>query len=314
MKVHFGPWWLLLSILAASALVALGSSVLGSSPRDRPSAEGADHAHMPVREPAEPNGQQAKLEPLSVGRRGDHTERHRDHVSEAGSNGAELGGPSTDVARRAVSEPTETSEAAADCSGALATDDACHRERYRGLVRGPGVEAAFAELKADSEKSELVRANCHQLVHVIGRAAAERYGDVSSTYARGDDFCWSGYYHGVMEGVVAQIGADKVLEQANALCGDLGGHPKYSFYHYDCVHGLGHGFMAVYEHKLFAALGACDALTDGWERDRCYGGVFMENTMARDHSGHPPEYLRGDQPLLELTRFGGESDQAAIAW
>src|SRR5829696_5553278 len=210
-----------------------------------------------------------------------------------------------EVAQRAASEPAETNEPAADCSGALATDFACYQKRYQNLVRNSGVEAAFAELKDEYAKSEFVRSRCHQLTHVIGRATAELYGDLPSTYDRGDHFCSSGYYHGVMETVVAKIGTDNVLNVSNTICASLRDeNRKYSVYHHNCTHGLGHGFMGVYENELFEALRACDALIDEWEKKSCYGGVFMENVMAEDNPNHPSKYLKVDQPLYPCTVVG----------
>ena len=192
--------------------------------------------------------------------------------------------------------------AGADCSGALSTDYACLQQRYQNLVRESGVEAAFADLKDEYEKNELAKANCHQLAHVIGRAAAERYGDLSSTYGRGDNFCFAGYYHGAMETFVSNIGAGRILEEADTLCAGLRGeHQEHTFYHYNCVHGLGHGFMGVLENELFEALEACDVLPDEWERDHCYGGVFMENIMTERNMGHTSKYLDADRPLYPCT-------------
>jgi hypothetical protein len=213
--------------------------------------------------------------------------------------GPSFAGRSSDdeVAQRADRQPTVTSEPAADCSGALATDYACYQQRYQDLVSGSSVEAAFAELKDEYANNDFVSSNCHQLTHVIGRAAAELYGDIPTTYGYGDDLCTAGYYHGAMEAFVAKIGADKLLDEANTLCADLGEHQKHSFYHYDCAHGLGHGFMGVYENDLFESLRACDALTDGWEKDPCYAGVFMQNVMAEDDPSHPSKHLKADRPL-----------------
>ena len=192
-------------------------------------------------------------------------------------------------------------EAAADCSGALSTDYACHQQRYRDLVHDSGVEAAFAELESEYEKNDFLKAACHQLTHDIGRAAAELYGGIPGALSHGEHFCGTGYYHGVMEAVVARIGAEKVLEEADTLCADLGGHQRYSVYHHACVHGLGHGFMGIYENELFEALGACDALTDRWEREQCYNGVFMENMPNSADRSHPSKYIKADQPLYPCT-------------
>lgn len=84
------------------------------------------------------------------------------------------------VVQRASSEV-----ATVECSGASESDYACFQERYQSLVRGSGVEAAFAELKDEYTNNEFVKAQCHQMTHVIGRAAAALYGDVSSTFEQG---------------------------------------------------------------------------------------------------------------------------------
>jgi hypothetical protein len=212
-------------------------------------------------------------------------------------------GPSSfgDSSGEEVGRPAASEAVVADCSGASATDYACYKERYRALVLDSGVEAAFADLKYEHEKSGFVRAACHQLTHVIGRTAAERYGDVAGAYSRGDPFCSSGYYHGVTEAFVGRIGAENMLDKADELCADLREHQKYSLYHFGCAHGLGHGFMDVLENELFESLDTCDALKDGWEREACSGGVFMENVMAMDNPSHPSEYLKADQPLYPCT-------------
>ncbi len=195
------------------------------------------------------------------------------------------------------------SRANTDCSGALATDYACHQQRYRNLTRDSGVQAAFAELKDEYKKNEFVKNNCHQMTHVIGRTAVGLYGDLPGTYDRGDPFCESGYYHGAMEAVVAETGPEKVLEEADAICADLGQRTKQQpFYHYNCPHGLGHGLMALLEYELLDALHACDAaLTNARDREICYDGVFMQNMMDQNNSNRFSKDLKADQPLHPCT-------------
>ncbi len=168
-------------------------------------------------------------------------------------------------------------------------------------MRDSGVEAAFAELKDEYKKNDLVRASCHELTHDIGYAAAELYSDVPGTFSQGDDFCASGYYHGAMMSVVAEIGPDEMLKEADTLCDDLRENQNGSVHHYSCVHGLGHGFMSILENELFESLEACDKLASGWERDNCYAGVFMENVMTEDDPNHHPKYLKVDQPFYPCT-------------
>ncbi len=212
--------------------------------------------------------------------------------------------PSSGGADQAPRAANAAATEAEGCSGALAKDYACYQKRYRDLVREEGVERAFVELKAEYEEGGFVRTNCHQMTHVVGRAALERYGDVPGSYAKGDSFCWSGYYHGAMEAAVARIGPERILSEANGICADLGdGRDRYSFYHYNCVHGLGHGFMLMRNNELLEALAACDTLLDAWERDGCYGGAFMENVVAGTNNPARPStrYLDPARPLYPCT-------------
>ena len=213
--------------------------------------------------------------------------------------GPTLAGHSSDdeVAQHGAHEPTKTSGPIPECAGASATDHACYQQRYESLVRVSGIEAAFAKLKDEFTEDEFVNSNCHHLTHIIGRTAAELYGDIVSTYSRGDNFCASGYYHGVIETIVATLGADEVLDEADNICAGLRGDQNHSFDLRNCVHGLGHGSMYVLGNELFEALQTCDALTDEWERDQCSGGVFMENLNTDDNLGHPSNYLKADRPF-----------------
>jgi hypothetical protein len=197
---------------------------------------------------------------------------------------------------------TETATAA-NCSGASALDYACYEKRYHDLVLNSGVEAAFADLKDEHDKNGFVRVACHDLTHVIGHAAGELYGNLATAYDRGDPLCAGGYYHGVTGTVVRKMGADKVLEEADEFCADLRKQEAHSFRHYSCAHGLGHGFMAAYENELFESLKACDTLTDAWEKEACYSGIFIENATAIDPS-RPSKYLKADQPLYPCTEVG----------
>jgi hypothetical protein len=181
-----------------------------------------------------------------------------------------------------------------DCAGGQANNFDCFQKHFQTLVAAKGVAAAFVDIKDAYDKSQFVKGNCHQLVHVIGRAAGEKYKDVSQAYQQGDNFCWSGYYHGVMESVMGQIGYDQIKPKINTICETVSKNQKYSFYHYNCVHGLGHGVMAVNNSELFDSLHVCDALNDSWERESCYGGVFMENIMDEINPLHYTKYLKKD--------------------
>ncbi len=188
-----------------------------------------------------------------------------------------------------------------DCSGARSSDFACWQSRYQAMVARKSPEAAFVDFKENYKTNPYITSNCHQIGHVIGRAAALKYATLSETYKHGDDFCWSGYYHGATETVAKKIGKDKLLSKITTVCQDFYKAGKYSFDHYNCVHGMGHGVMAVENGELFTALKLCDGYTDNWERQSCYGGVFMENVMNEINPGKRSSYLKQDDPLYPCT-------------
>jgi hypothetical protein len=203
---------------------------------------------------------------------------------------------------------------AIDCSAHKANDFSCYQERYQDLVYSSGVETAFTALKDEFTKEEVVKASCHELTHVIGRAAAELYGgDVTSTYSRGDDFCGSGYYHGAMQTVVANIGADRILEEADNICAEPREQQDQSLDHRNCAHGMGHGFMGLYQNEVFESLEACDALSEEWEREQCSGGVFMENVIDEDDPSNPSKYLKADEPFYPCTEVKTEYKKPCYA-
>jgi hypothetical protein len=183
------------------------------------------------------------------------------------------------------------------CAGKAAISLDCQRHRYATIVRRAGVGAAFADLKRRYEHEGFVRAGCHPIVHTIGHAAVDRYGDLGEAYARGDSFCSAGYFHGATERVIQRVDRGELTRRANRLCGDLGGHRRHSIYHRNCAHGLGHGFMLVRDYEVRKSLTTCDALRDAWEQRSCYGGVFMENVMSLGRRSGRSEYLRPDDPL-----------------
>lgn len=186
------------------------------------------------------------------------------------------------------------------CNGDQATTN-CIKQRYQRLTLSKGPKAAFTTLKAEYNTNDTVHAYCHALAHVIGRTEADVSKNIDDAYAHGDNFCWSGYYHGVMESLVQRIGKQNITAKLPTICAELKKDKPYSFYHFNCVHGLGHGIMDVNKSELFTSLTTCDILQDTWEQESCYGGVFMENVMDEVNSGHITAYLKDDQPMYPCT-------------
>ncbi len=188
-----------------------------------------------------------------------------------------------------------------DCRNGRETDFKCWQQRYEALVMNESTKAAFEDVRTAYAEVPYIYSNCHQIAHVIGRTAGKRYGDIAEAYNHGDNFCWSGYYHGVVEAVAAQLGPNGLVERINEVCAAAKEREEFSFYHYNCVHGVGHGLMATQNNDLFKSLSDCDKLEGSWQQESCYGGVFMENVMSEVNPDHHTEYLKDDEPLYPCT-------------
>ena len=201
--------------------------------------------------------------------------------------------------------------AAASCGGKAAIDFACHARRYGELARREGARTALRTLAADQRRNGYVRAACHQLTHRIGRAAGSLHG--IDALAHGQSVCASGYYHGVLQAVMGRAGPSASVRAAGSVCATTrpGGR---SAEHYNCVHGMGHGFMEVFASDVFDSLHGCRALRDRWEQDECTGGVFMENVTAIDDPRRPSRSLRPGEPLYPCTAVARRYWEQCYDW
>lgn len=182
------------------------------------------------------------------------------------------------------------------CSGGLVRDFQCFRKHFEAITRNYGPAVAFADLKELYANDPYVVSQCHQFAHVIGNTAGELYPDIGTAFRYGDSLCWSGYYHGVVERAAKRFSKETIKAHTNDFCAEIPGKDQYMFDYFNCVHGLGHGFMALTKNELFDSLHLCDNLEGWWEKESCYGGVFMENVMA-DTRNHQTKYLKPENLL-----------------
>ncbi len=55
--------------------------------------------------------------------------------------------------------------------------------------------------------------------------------------------------------------------------------------------------MTLVQDELFEALQLCLRLEDEWDKESCYGGVFMQNIMSDLAPGHKSKYLKPEDTL-----------------
>ena len=129
----------------------------------------------------------------------------------------------------------------------------------RGSSGATARAAALRALAAGQRRNGYVRAACHQLAHRVGREAGTLHG--IDALADGQSVCASGYYHGVLQSVMGKVGPRAARCATPARSARRRARPpRASDEHYNCVHGMGHGFMEVSSNSVFASLDGCRAL------------------------------------------------------
>lgn len=122
----------------------------------------------------------------------------------------------------------------------------------------------------------------HPLAHALGYAVTSNLNTVSPLLAQCDERYQAGCAHGILQRYFdGQSGTSISDASLRAPCAGFRGKPEL-FRLFDCLHGTGHGLMMYHRYEPVPALEGCDRFAAMWERQSCYGGVFMEyNSMAR---------------------------------
>lgn len=139
---------------------------------------------------------------------------------------------------------------------------------YQNYAYTYGVENAYKFLKSAYKNNET---SAHDYAHVIGIVAFSQKGVLGLSVC--DTSYNYGCYHGFIETFIAKNGISKInlIEDA---CIDLGNVHAPS-----CLHGIGHGVMALESYNLNPALSDCLKLKNA-SQIYCWDGVFMERISA----------------------------------
>ncbi len=159
----------------------------------------------------------------------------------------------------------------------------------------------------DTESQKEVFARCHEAAHYIGRMTYDDRGSVAYSYEKGNDACWGGFYHGVIEQYFKSKNIDPfqadhatLVNHIHAVCGNQEDFSAPRIYA-ECLHGIGHAMMFITDADVPKSLEFCDALPTQENREICYSGVFMENSSSSTNLDHPTKYLKADDPMYPCT-------------
>jgi plastocyanin len=191
----------------------------------------------------------------------------------------------------------ETGGSAEGSSGELS--DKRYREieaELTALVREENPRVALERLRREIKTDDALARSCHPLVHDIGHAAYEKYGDFGEAMKYQDEVCNSGYLHGIIESRFSE--SDDVFADMKTMCDQ---YRSGSYMSWQCYHGIGHGLMFYTANDLPRSLKMCEGFDTDFGRSNCANGVFMENFNA-DQKLHLSKFLKESDPFYPCTQ------------
>lgn len=175
------------------------------------------------------------------------------------------------------------------CYGVGGKDD-CYKKVAALFFNRFGLKKTLA-LFAQNEDYPEVYARCHEVTHFLSRSEYERLGSIAGVYAQCDSTCHGGCYHGTLEAYLKE----NTNTDFAKICGRLEEYDKPLIF-YECMHGLGHAAMFITDAEVPMSLKLCDRIESLENQERCYSGVFMENSSSSTNLDHPSKFVRADDP------------------
>lgn len=173
-------------------------------------------------------------------------------------------------------------ELKAGCMSGGAKYDACLSDYYTKSASLNGVALALKELDRDIATYPRLSADCHNIMHNIGRAGAIEFGTLGNAFSHGTRVCENGYYHGVVEGIMRGVKLGSLSQTfVREVCASDALVASSPFLMENCVHGMGHAFVYISNDDLSQSLLRCGDFDGDSEKSQCMTGVFMEDNQSK---------------------------------
>ena len=163
-------------------------------------------------------------------------------------------------------EGEEATPRLADCRSALSAAETrdCYSRTFAALVRRADDPRDAVERIGDAAWAEggFLLANCHGLMHTVGRAYARAHDVTLATLM---DYLRVRTTPAARPG--SRTGSSPASRRRSTYAGPRARRrvrrAETRYQRYSCVHGFGHAFMRVYDERLAPALALCRALGRG---------------------------------------------------
>jgi len=191
--------------------------------------------------------------------------------------------------------------------------DGCYKQVADVLYAQFGLAETLKVFKENEEHPE-VYARCHEVSHYLSRLEYEKVKSIAKVYSQCDSTCHGGCYHGTMEAYLKErtneIGFN-LNNQFAKICGRENDYQKPIELN-ECVHGMGHAAMFVTDMELKQSLKLCDTIANQEYKERCYTGVFMENSSSSTSFDHASIYIKKDDPFYPCNSL--ETKYQPLCW
>lgn len=122
--------------------------------------------------------------------------------------------------------------------------------------------------------------SCHHEGHHLGMWLYDYTGNLTQALKSATVLCGGAVYHGIFQ---SYFGGHQFLDNKDKnnititnLCPV--GQANVSWLHErDCIHGIGHGLVKLYNYDTKSAVELCDEFAPLWAKSACSRGVYMEN-------------------------------------
>lgn len=176
--------------------------------------------------------------------------------------------------------------------------DGCYKKAAKALYDQFGLSKTLGLLK-DNEANPEVYARCHEVTHYLSRFEFALQKSIAKVYSICDSTCHGGCYHGTMEAFLKERQSTSGFDtphQFAKICGKKTDYQKPLEFN-ECLHGLGHAAMFVTDMELRESLKLCDTLGSEIHKEKCFTGVFMENSSSSTSFDHKSIYIKKDDPF-----------------
>ena len=122
---------------------------------------------------------------------------------------------------------------------------------------------------------------CHEIAHHLGMWLNAYLGDAQKALELAKQQCGGSIFHGVVQNYLQIQKFNNVPINdidIQEIC--LKFKDETSFINrWQCLHGLGHGLVDIYDYDIQSAVNRCEEFEPGLEQISCSKGVFMQNVV-----------------------------------